>query len=287
MTQTNISKVFRVYSKRLGKTPQRVSTKLTNATQNPIDIKDGVILNGTRLALIPLSSQLSQEIKGLERKFSLDPAVVNKSNDLLAEGIDLHERNQLEESVKKFKLSGDLGNPLGLFFHAMCYRHGWGVEDDGHKSLLLLYQAAHVSILMAVYDQRDRDSFDELALKEHSYQIGLILFELGVSFQKGWGTERSYVNAAYYFKLAAELGDPDAQNELAGLYLKGQGVKRDKYRAAALFRKAADQGRGLVGNTWIYKDKYMNCTEKEKKPRRLSWWNLLLKRVPQDDEHLR
>jgi TPR repeat protein len=38
--------------------------------------------------------------------------------------------------------------------------------------------------------------------------------------------------------------------------MNGDGVKKDLYKAAYYFRLADAQGFGLVGNSWIYKDKY-------------------------------
>lgn len=62
--------------------------------------------------------------------------------------------------------------------------------------------------------------------------------------------------ASYYFEIAANLGDPDAQNDLAFCYAHGHGVKKDVYKAAMYYRMADRQGHGIIGNSWIWKDKY-------------------------------
>ena len=76
-----------------------------------------------------------------------------------------------------------------------------------------------------------------------------------------------------YYRVAARLGDPDAQQELAFCLLNGKGCKKDKkesakwYRAAvslivALFLSLAlmlvqvQQGVSDIGLAWIYKEKY-------------------------------
>lgn len=87
-------------------------------------------------------------------------------------------------------------------------------------------------------------------------ELIMAIYELGVSFQQGWGVSRSRETAFYYFQIAAQLGDPDAQNEVAHCYYTGQGVKKDVHRAAQYYRKAAAQGRGIMGNSWIFKSKY-------------------------------
>lgn len=56
--------------------------------------------------------------------------------------------------------------------------------------------------------------------------------------------------------MAADLGDADAQNDLAQCYHHGIGVKKDMHLAAKYYRKAARQGHGAMGNSWIYKPKY-------------------------------
>ena len=48
--------------------------------------------------------------------------------------------------------------------------------------------------------------------------------------------------AASYFRTAARLGNPDALDNLGGLYLNGMGVETDYAKAAELFTKAAEQG---------------------------------------------
>lgn len=71
-----------------------------------------------------------------------------------------------------------------------------------------------------------------------------------------WQVPKNLTTASYYFHIAANLGDPDAQNDLAFCYAHGHGVKKDPYKAAMYYRKAERQGHGIVGNSWIWKDKY-------------------------------
>jgi len=59
-----------------------------------------------------------------------------------------------------------------------------------------------------------------------------------------------------YYKIAAELGDADAQMDLAFCLTNGKGCKRDKKEAAKWYREAIKQGQSDVGLAWIYKDKY-------------------------------
>lgn len=62
--------------------------------------------------------------------------------------------------------------------------------------------------------------------------------------------------AIYFFKIAADLGDADAQNDIAHCYYEGIGVKKNPYIAAKYYRKVDKQGQGIMSNSWIWKFKY-------------------------------
>lgn len=55
-------------------------------------------------------------------------------------------------------------------------------------------------------------------------------------------TERDYVEALRWYRVAAEQGDPNAQDNLGSMYLNGIGVPKDYAEAAKWYRKAAEQG---------------------------------------------
>lgn len=76
-----------------------------------------------------------------------------------------------------------------------------------------------------------------------------------------------------YYRVAANLGDADAQQDLAFCLANGKGCKKDKKEAAKWYRAAVSrlsysvthclkecyqvaQGVSDVGMAWIYKDKY-------------------------------
>jgi hypothetical protein len=80
--------------------------------------------------------------------------------------------------------------------------------------------------------------------------------------------------AQSYYRVAANLGDADAQQDLAFCLANGKGCKKDKKEAAKWYRAAVsatsiivaryelmfdlqvEQGASDVGMAWIYKDKY-------------------------------
>ena len=67
-------------------------------------------------------------------------------------------------------------------------------------------------------------------------------FELGTAYEDGRGVPQSYVDAEKWFRLAAEQGLDSAQFSLGMLYSNGQGIPQNFAEAAKWFRLAADQG---------------------------------------------
>ncbi|KAJ1566020.1 hypothetical protein HK405_011102, partial [Cladochytrium tenue] len=91
---------------------------------------------------------------------------------------------------------------------------------------------------------------------------------IGVCFQQGWGCTKSLSAATYFFVAAAHLGDADAMYEAGYCYLSGSAghgigsahserVRQNKLRAAEYLRAADKAGRKVVGESWIWKDKWM------------------------------
>ncbi len=54
--------------------------------------------------------------------------------------------------------------------------------------------------------------------------------------------KKDYRNAVRLYQDAAAYGNPDAETNLAKLYLRGKGIQRDDNKARALLEKAASQG---------------------------------------------
>jgi len=71
-----------------------------------------------------------------------------------------------------------------------------------------------------------------------------VITEVGLAdqFLSGPVAGQDYVEAARLYRLAAERGDANAQNNLGVLYLVGRGVPQDNTEAASWFRRAAEQG---------------------------------------------
>jgi hypothetical protein len=66
--------------------------------------------------------------------------------------------------------------------------------------------------------------------------------ELGACYEEGRGVAQDLVEAARWYRKAADQGNAAAQNRLAGCYKTGRGVDRDAVEAMNWFRKSAAQG---------------------------------------------
>jgi TPR repeat protein len=70
--------------------------------------------------------------------------------------------------------------------------------------------------------------------------------QLGNCYANGQGVKKNFVEAAKWYRRAADLGHARAQFNLGNLYVNGQGVKKDLIEAAKWYRKAAEQGDPLA-----------------------------------------
>ncbi|KAG0340541.1 hypothetical protein BG000_011756 [Podila horticola] len=172
-----------------------------------------------------------------------------KAEDFVRQGIDFHEIGEISKATHYFRSAAEMGDPVGMLMYGLSVRHGWGCAANRPLAFQYLQKSAE----HAVGDLKSRDSFASTAAKG---ELVLAIYELGICFRHGWGVEKNKKTAAYYFEIAANLGDPDAQNDLAWCYYHGVGVKKDMFKSAKYYRLAAAQGLSLMGNSWIWKDKY-------------------------------
>ncbi|KAL4902637.1 hypothetical protein BDW74DRAFT_158220 [Aspergillus multicolor] len=173
----------------------------------------------------------------------------------ILEAIRLHEAGELEQSTNMFAQLADpngANNALSQVLYGLALRHGWGCIPDPEKAVIYLSAAASNSASIEAQAL-------EAGLKKGGAAKGelvLAIFELGNCFRNGWGVKKDPAAARQYFETAANLGDADAMNEAAWCYLEGFGGKKDKFTAAKYYRLAEGKGNKIVGNSWIWKDKY-------------------------------
>ncbi|KAG2224938.1 hypothetical protein INT45_010887 [Circinella minor] len=179
-------------------------------------------------------------------------------------GIEYHELDELEKATHQFRIAAKEESPIGMLLYGLSLRHGWGCRVNSTLAFQYLQKAAEYAVdglqkgSSSCYNNENTKNKMDTLLATRKGELVIAIYELGVALQQGWGTTRSPETAFYYFKVAAQLGDADAQNEVADCYYRGYGTKKDLYQAATYYRLAASQGRGLIGNSWIYKSKYDN-----------------------------
>ncbi|KAK4230971.1 hypothetical protein QBC38DRAFT_467461 [Podospora fimiseda] len=180
----------------------------------------------------------------------------------IQEAIRLHEAGKLEQSTALFGRLADpkgANNPLSQVLYGLALRHGWGCAPN---------TAAAVSYLSAAAS--NAAEIEQMALQAGLKKGGaakgelvLAIFELANCFRHGWGIPKDPIAAKQYYETAANLGDTDAMNEVAWCYLEGFGTKKNKFIAAKYYRQAEENGNKIIGNTWIWKEKYNPENEKK------------------------
>ena len=73
-------------------------------------------------------------------------------------------------------------------------------------------------------------------------------FNLGLLYDKGYGTTQNYAEAAKWYRMAAEKGNVSAQSGLGYLYYNGKGVAKDNTEALKWYRLAAEKGNSAALN---------------------------------------
>ncbi|KAJ1671198.1 hypothetical protein GGF38_000988 [Coemansia sp. RSA 25] len=163
--------------------------------------------------------------------------------------VNFHEQGDFVSATGYFKRAADKHNPLGMLFYGLSLRHGWGCQPNENLAFVFLQKAGE----QVVPHVKDMDPAVAGMARE---ELGMAIYELGQSYRHGWGVSRNKKTAAYYFEVAAELGDADSQADLGACYEKGDGVKRDMKKAAHYYRLAHKQGIEMFGTSWIFKKKY-------------------------------
>ncbi|GAA6043957.1 hypothetical protein JCM8097_004888 [Rhodosporidiobolus ruineniae] len=182
------------------------------------------------------------------------------ADDFLQVGIDLHENGELERAAWCFEQSAKRGGGCGagMLMYGLTLRHGWGCAVNAQLGFRYIQMAAE-----SVVEDLDRVVFGgrtlteaEANTKAAKSELVLALHEMGVSYRFGWGVVKDKKMAVQYFTLAANLGDIDAQLDLAFALSNGKGCKKDMKLAAKYYRMAIAQGASDFGLSWVKKPKY-------------------------------
>ncbi|EEQ86447.2 cell cycle inhibitor Nif1 [Blastomyces dermatitidis ER-3] len=184
------------------------------------------------------------------------PATTLSAEDHVAKGIKCHENGSLNESTYHLRIAAMQNEPTGMLLYALACRHGWGMRPNQREGVQWLRKAADSAILEANSSEPHGRNIQED--KARQAQFALSIYELGVSHLNGWGIEQDKALALRCFEIAGHWGDVDALAEAGFCYVEGLGCKKDLKKAAKYYRMAESKGMSMVGNSWIYKPKYMS-----------------------------
>ncbi|KAF5370762.1 hypothetical protein D9758_002120 [Tetrapyrgos nigripes] len=201
----------------------------------------------------PLRSDSTQE---LVKQARLQPAPTDgKAQEFLQLGIQHHEANRLGESAVYFERSAkeEGGCGVGKLMWGLTLRHGWGCDKNEKEGFKWLRKAAEEAV-----DDLEKATRGDTQLDRGAVRAELILaiYEVGQCFFHGWGVPKDQKMAVKYYRVAAGLGDADAQNDLGFCLANGKGCKKDRKEAAKWYKLAVAQGASDVGLAWIYKEKF-------------------------------
>ncbi|KAK4057039.1 hypothetical protein OIO90_001939 [Microbotryomycetes sp. JL221] len=177
--------------------------------------------------------------------------------EFLQLGIEYHEDGELQRAAWCFEQSArrEGGCAGGMLMYGLTLQHGWGCQINAALGFRYLQGAAE-SIVQDL-DQAVASGTDMgYTAKTAQNELKLALYEMGQSFRFGYGVDKDKKMAVAYFQLAADLGDMDAQQDLAFCLANGKGCKKNPKLAAKYYRLAVKQGASDFGLSWIWKDKY-------------------------------
>ncbi|KAK5124250.1 hypothetical protein LTR85_001953 [Meristemomyces frigidus] len=178
-------------------------------------------------------------------------------------GIQSHSAGDLTKSTYHLRLAARAGLPTAMLLYALACRHGWGMRPNQEEGVMWLRKAIEGSGL-EVMDLESAVSTASQATKQSSMvgkaQFALAIYELGISYMNGWGCAKDKPLALRCYEVAGSWGDCDALAEAGFCYTQGVGCRKDLKKAAGLYRRAAEGGMSMAGNSWIYKTKYMDDT---------------------------
>jgi hypothetical protein len=171
----------------------------------------------------------------------------------LEKGIECHEVGSLQESTYHFRLAAKAGLSDAMLLYALACRHGWGMRPNPAEAISWLQKAVNSTQLEVAEDEataKQGKNLDAIDRAKHKAQFALGVYELGMSYMKGWGVQQDKALALRCFEVAGSWGDVDALSEAGFCYTEGVGCKKDMKKAARFYRLAETKGVSMAGNSW-------------------------------------
>lgn len=155
-----------------------------------------------------------------------------------------------------FERAARAGDATGQYLYALCLQTGSGVARNPAAAIGWLQKAsdqglavAQVRLGQAYYFAegvpadytRARELFERASVAEPG-----AFNALGIYYSDGKAVPQDHVRAGEYFRKGAELGDREAQFNLASAYFMGEGVPHDEDKAMQWLTRAADAGDAMA-----------------------------------------
>jgi len=212
------------------------------------------------------TESMDQTMRAVSLLHQRAPSTELTPEEHLELGIQTHSAGELSKSTYHLRLAAKAGLPTGMLLYALACRHGWGMRPNQEEGVMWLRKAIECSggfeatdIEGTVSSTSRIPTADPVAeaaeRKKRKAQFALAIYELGISYMNGWGCQKDKPLALRCYEVAGTLGDCDALAEAGFCYTQGVGTKKDLRKAASLYRKAAEGGMSMAGNSW-----YVNPT---------------------------
>jgi len=134
----------------------------------------------------------------------------------------------------------DIGNPIG-YMKSLRINYEKIAEVE-RKLEEQLARKTEPGLQKHAMGQHLKEEIDRLNHDLELLEDPETIYSLGMMSFDGHGVQRDYVEAASWFRMAAEQGHAKAQHNLAVMYQNGQGVSQDYFEAAKWYRMAVEQG---------------------------------------------
>ena len=147
-----------------------------------------------------------------------------------------------EEAVKWYRKAAEQGNGDAQLKLARCYENGVGVNKDDAQSAAWYIKAAEQGQNVDAAKINFMQEIVDLFKKAELGDAEAQL-ELAKRYEKGiGGVNKDYDESAKWYRKAAKQGNAEAQFRVGIMFYNGEGVNADPREAVKWYRKAAEQG---------------------------------------------
>ena len=192
---------------------------------------------GFGLIVLMLRSVSALALDGTPSPANQKPEIPLFTNpkDAFREGLEDYQSGAFENSVAALKYAASQGYPLAQWKLGRMYADGDGVQHDD--------ALAYNYFLGIVNNFRDDDQ-DEMGGRELSF-ISNAFVAVGIYALNGISKAKIEPDPGRAFSMfqfaAMNFGDPNAQYNLARMYLEGRGCEKDPRQAARWLNLAAEK----------------------------------------------